>query len=284
MKKTIRNLISKLPIDAFANPAPVVAILSLEGVIGTSGRFSNAINLTNLEEKISAAFDVYNVKAVALAINSPGGSPVQSELIVMRIRELSKEKNIPVYAFAEDVAASGGYMLALAGEEIYAHQASIVGSIGVINAGFGYSAAIEKLGIERRVYTSGESKSIMDPFKAEVEKDVKMMKGLLKEVHDFFKTFVKEARGDRLKGVQKTIFSGQVWNGEEAVKMGLIDGVGDLRSVMKEKLGDDVKFKRLKEEKGFIKGLLGMRVAQSSFADDVIKTIETRGEWGKFGL
>ena len=284
MKKTIRNLISKLPIDAFANPAPVVAILSLEGVIGTSGRFSNAINLTNLEEKISAAFDVYNVKAVALAINSPGGSPVQSELIVMRIRELSKEKNIPVYAFAEDVAASGGYMLALAGEEIYAHQASIVGSIGVINAGFGYSAAIEKLGIERRVYTSGESKSIMDPFKAEVEKDVKMMKGLLKEVHDFFKTFVKEARGDRLKGVQKTIFSGQVWNGEEAVKMGLIDGVGDLRSVMKEKLGDDVKFKRLKEEKGFIKGLLGMRVAHSSFADDVIKTIETRGEWGKFGL
>ncbi|MBL4602879.1 MAG: S49 family peptidase, partial [Emcibacteraceae bacterium] len=148
----------------------------------------------------------------------------------------------------------------------------------------GYSAAIEKLGIERRVHTSGESKSIMDPFKAEVEKDVKMMKGLLKEVHDFFKTFVKEARGDRLKGVQKTIFSGQVWNGEEAVKMGLIDGVGDLRSVMKEKLGDDVKFKRLKEEKGFIKGLLGMRVAHSSFADDVIKTIETRGEWGKFGL
>ncbi|MEZ5757465.1 MAG: S49 family peptidase [Emcibacteraceae bacterium] len=284
MKKTFRNLISKLPIDALANPAPVVAVLPLEGVIGSSGRFSNAINLANLEDKITEAFEVYNVKAIALTINSPGGSPVQSELIVKRIRELSKEKDIPVYAFAEDVAASGGYMLALAGEEIYAHQASIVGSIGVINAGFGYPAAIEKLGIERRVYTAGESKSLLDPFKPEVEKDVKMMKSLLKEVHDFFKDFVKDARGDRLKGLQKTIFSGQVWNGEEATKLGLIDGVGDMRSVMKEKLGDDVKFKRIKEEKSFFKGLLGMRSPNVSIADDVIKTLETRSEWGRFGL
>jgi len=284
MKKTFRNLISKLPIDALANPAPVVAVLPLEGVIGSSGRFSNAINLANLEEKIAEAFEVYNLKAVALTINSPGGSPVQSELIVKRIRELSAEKEIPVYAFAEDVAASGGYMLALAGEEIYAHQASIVGSIGVISAGFGYPAAIEKLGIERRVYTAGESKSLLDPFKPEVEKDVKMMKALLKEVHDFFKTFVKDARGDRLKGLQKTIFSGQVWNGEEATKLGLIDGVGDMRSVMKEKLGDDVKFKRIKEEKSFFKSLLGMRSPNVSIADDVIKTLETRSEWGRFGL
>ncbi len=284
MKKILRNLISKLPIDAFANPAPVVAVLPLEGVIGTSGRFSNAINLANLEEKITSAFDIYNVKAVALAINSPGGSPVQSELIVMRIRELSKEKEIPVYAFAEDVAASGGYMLALAGEEIFAHKASIVGSVGVINAGFGYPAAIEKLGIERRVYTAGESKSLMDPFKPEVEKDVKMMKNLLKEVHDFFKAFVKEARGDKLTGVQKTIFSGQVWNGEESVKLGLIDGVGDMRSTMKEKLGDDVKFKRIREEKSFLKGMLGMRSPEVTLADDVLKTIETRSEWGRFGL
>ncbi|MBT6329733.1 MAG: S49 family peptidase [Kordiimonadaceae bacterium] len=284
MKKAIRKLISKLPIESLANPAPVVAVLPLEGVIGTSGRFSNAINISNLEEKIKSAFEVFNVKAVALAINSPGGSPVQSELIVMRIRELSAEKEIPVYAFAQDVAASGGYMLALAGEEIYAHQASIVGSIGVINSGFGYPAAIEKLGIERRVYTAGESKSLLDPFKPEVEKDVKMLKNLLKEIHDFFKTFVKEARGDRLKGVQKTVFSGQVWNSEEATKLGLIDGVGDMRSTMKEKLGDDVKFKYIKEEKSFIKGMLGMRAQNSSIADDVIKTLETRGEWGRFGL
>ena len=284
MKKAFRNLISKLPIDALANPTPVVAVLPLEGVIGTSGRFSNAINLANLEEKITAAFDVYNVKAVALTINSPGGSPVQSELIVMRIRELSKEKEIPVYAFAEDVAASGGYMLALAGEEIFAHRSSIVGSIGVINAGFGYAGVIEKLGVERRVYTAGESKSLMDPFKPEVEKDVKMMKTLLKEVHDFFKAFVKEARGDRLTGVQKTVFSGQVWNGEEATKIGLIDGVGDMRSIMKEKLGDDVKFERVKSEKGFFKGLLGMRNSNVTLAGDVLKTIETRSEWGRFGL
>jgi signal peptide peptidase SppA len=284
MKKAIRTLISKLPIDALANPKPVVAILPLEGVIGTSGRFSNAINLANLEEKIKSAFEVYNVKAVALAINSPGGSPVQSELIVMRIRELSKENNIPVYAFAEDVAASGGYMLALAGDEIFAHQASIVGSIGVINSGFGFPAAIEKLGIERRVYTAGESKSLMDPFKPEVEKDVKMMKELLKEVHDFFKSFVKEARGDRLKGIQKVIFSGQVWNGTEATKLGLIDGVGDMRSVMKEKLGDDVKFKRIEGEKSFIKGMLGLKTNRTTIADDIVQTIETRSEWGRFGL
>ncbi len=284
MKNAIRNLISKLPIESLANPAPVVAVLPLEGVIGSSGRFSNAINLANLEEKITDAFETYNEKAVALAINSPGGSPVQSELIVMRIRELSKEKEIPVYAFAEDVAASGGYMLALAGDEIYAHKASIVGSIGVINAGFGYTGAIEKLGVERRVYTAGESKSLLDPFKPEVEKDIKMMKGLLKEVHDFFKEFVKEARGDKLKGVQKTLFSGQVWNGVEATKLGLVDGVGDIRSVMKDKLGDDVKFIRIKEEKGFLKGMLGMRSAKTSIADDIVKTLETRGEWGKFGL
>ncbi|MBT5766849.1 S49 family peptidase [Emcibacteraceae bacterium] len=284
MKKAIRNFLSKLPIEALANPAPVVSVLPLEGVIGSSGRFSSAINLANLEEKITAAFEVYNAKAVALTINSPGGSPVQSELIVMRIRELSKEKDIPVYAFAEDVAASGGYMLSLAADEIYAHQASIVGSIGVINAGFGYPGAIEKLGIERRVYTAGESKSLMDPFKPEVEKDVKLMKALLKEVHDFFKAFVKEARGDKLKGVQKTLFSGQVWNGEEATKLGLIDGVGDMRSVMKDKLGDDVKFKRIKEEKGFLKGMLGMHMNKASIADDVIKTLETRSEWGRFGL
>ena len=284
MKKAIRNFLSKLPIEALANPAPVVSVLPLEGVIGSSGRFSSAINLANLEEKITAAFEVYNAKAVALTINSPGGSPVQSELIVMRIRELSKEKDIPVYAFAEDVAASGGYMLSLAADEIYAHQASILGSIGVINAGFGYPGAIEKLGIERRVYTAGESKSLMDPFKPEVEKDVKLMKALLKEVHDFFKAFVKEARGDKLKGVQKTLFSGQVWNGEEATKLGLIDGVGDMRSVMKDKLGDDVKFKRIKEEKGFLKGMLGMHMNKASIADDVIKTLETRSEWGRFGL
>ncbi len=284
MKKAIRNLMSKLPIDSLANPDPVVAILPLEGVIGSSGRFSNAINLANLEDKIKSAFDVYNVKAVALEVNSPGGSPVQSELIVKRIRELSEEKEVPVYAFAQDVAASGGYMLSLAGDEIYASKASIVGSIGAINAGFGYTGAIEKLGIERRVYAAGDNKSILDPFKPEVEKDVKMMKGLLKEVHDFFKDFVKEARGDKLKGVQKTMFSGLVWNGEEAVKLGLIDGIGDVRSVMKEKLGDDVKFKRIKEEKSFLKGMLGVRNSKASMADEIVKTLETRSEWGRFGL
>lgn len=284
MLKQFRKIIKLIPLPIFQNPAPVVAILPLEGVIGAAGRFSSALNLAAIEEKIDQAFDVGNVKAVALAINSPGGSPVQSELIMRRIRALSEEKEIPVFAFAEDVAASGGYLIALAGEEIYAHKASIVGSIGVISAGFGYVGAIEKLGVERRVYTSGESKSILDPFKPEVEKDIKLIKEIQKEIHDFFKDLVKERRGDKLKGTQKVLFSGKFWTGDEALKQGLVDGVGDLRTVMREKYGDKTKFKHIKEEKGFIKGMLGMSSAKQPLADEILSTLETRSEWGRFGL
>lgn len=284
MLKQFRKIIKLIPLPIFQNPAPVVAILPLEGVIGAAGRFSSALNLAAIEEKIDQAFDVGNVKAVALAINSPGGSPVQSELIMRRIRALSEEKEIPVFAFAEDVAASGGYLIALAGEEIYAHKASIVGSIGVISAGFGYVGAIEKLGVERRVYTSGESKSILDPFKPEVEKDIKLIKEIQKEIHDFFKDLVKERRGDKLKGTQKVLFSGKFWTGDEALKQGLVDGVGDLRTIMREKYGDKTKFKHIKEEKGFIKGMLGMSSAKQPLADEILSTLETRSEWGRFGL
>lgn len=283
MIKNIRELLAKLPLPFLQNPAPVVAILPLQGVIGTAGRFSDALNLAGLEENIKSAFETYNVKAVALAINSPGGSPVQSDLIVKAIRRLADEKKVPVYAFAEDVAASGGYMLALAGDEIYAHEASIVGSIGVINAGFGFQDAIKKLGVERRVYTAGESKSVLDPYKPAQEKDVKILEAMLKEIHEFFKNMVKGCRGDKLKGTQKVIFSGEFWTGTEAKKLGLIDGIGDLHGVMKEKFGDKVKFKRVEKEKGFVKGLLGMS-ARSKISDDIAATLESRGEWGRFGL
>lgn len=284
MIKNIRELLAKLPLPFFQNPAPVVAILPLQGVIGTAGRFSDALNLNSLEDNIKAAFETYNVKAVALAINSPGGSPVQSDLIVKAIRRLADETEVPVYAFAEDVAASGGYMLALAGDEIYAHEASIIGSIGVINAGFGFQGALEKLGVERRVYTSGESKSVLDPFKPAQEKDVKILEAMLKEIHEFFKNMVKDCRGDKLKGTQKLMFSGEFWTGREAKKLGLIDELGDLHGVMREKFGKKVKFKRIEKEKGFVKGLLGMSTKRARISDDIAATLESRGEWGRFGL
>ena len=273
-----------IPLPMFQNPAPVVAILPLEGVIGSGSRFSTALNLAGVEDKIKQAFDVNNVKAVALAVNSPGGSPVQSELIMRRIQKLSEEKEIPVFAFAEDVAASGGYMISLAAKEIYAHEASIIGSIGVISAGFGFNKAIEKIGVERRVYAAGDNKSILDPFQPEKDKDIKLLKELQKEIHDFFKSLVKERRGDKLKGTQKVMFSGQFWAGREALKLGLVDGIGDLHTIMKEKLGDKTKFKRIKEEKGFIKSLLGISAAKPKISDEILATLESRSLWGRFGL
>lgn len=284
MLKKIRQLMAKIPLPPFQNPVPVVAILPLEGVIGSGSRFSSALNLAGIEEKIDQAFDIYNVKAVALAVNSPGGSPVQSELIMRRIQKISQEKKIPVYAFAEDVAASGGYLIALAADEIYAHEASIIGSIGVISAGFGFSKAIEKIGVERRVYAAGDNKSILDPFQPAKDKDIKLLKEIQKEIHEFFKNLVKERRGDRLKGTQKVMFSGQFWAGREAVKLGLVDGIGDIRAVMKEKLGDKTKFKRIKEEKGFIKSLLGMTGGKVKLSDEIMSTLESRSLWGRFGL
>jgi signal peptide peptidase SppA len=276
------DLIKKLP---FLKPSnPVVAILPLEGVIGSSSKFSSAINLAGVEKNIEAAFDVSGVKAVAITINSPGGSPVQSELIMRKIREISKEKEIPVYTFAEDVAASGGYFLMLAGDELYASRASIVGSIGVINMGFGYKGAMEKLGIERRVYAAGDSKSQLDPFQDEKPADVKRMKELLKEIHVFFKDIVNERREGKLKATEKDLFNGKIWCGDAAVEVGLIDGIGDIRTVMKEKLGAKVKFKRIEEEKGFFKSLLGMKISKMSMVDDVVKMISSKSEWGRFGL
>lgn len=284
MLKKLRQLLAQIPLPMFQNPTPVVAILPLEGVIGSASRFSTALNLAGIEEKITEAFEVHNVKAVALAVNSPGGSPVQSELIMRRIQKLSEEKKIPVYAFAEDVAASGGYLISLAAEEIYAHEASIIGSIGVISAGFGYSKAIEKIGVERRVYAAGDNKSILDPFLPEKEKDIKLLKEMQKEIHEFFKSLVKERRGDRLKGTQKVMFSGQFWAGNEALKLGLVDGIGDLHTVMKEKLGAKTKFKRIKEEKGFFKSLLGMTGGKVKLSDEILSTLESRSLWGRFGL
>lgn len=282
-----------------SNPAPIVAVVRLAGVIAPDGRFRNSVNLANTARLLAQAFGIYGVKAVALAINSPGGSPVQSALIMQRVRDLAGEKNVPVLTFAEDVAASGGYMLALAGDEIFAHEASIVGSIGVISAGFGFPEALRKLGIERRLYAAGDKKALLDPFAEEKEEDVARLRDLQGQMHEYFKDLVRERRGRKLKtgkGAAAKIFSGDVWLAAEAEKLGLIDGVGDLRGILRQRFGENVKIKMISRKKAKFAGLLGLtRRLQSEggagetgqgagWADDLIGAVETRLLWSRFGL
>ena len=264
---------------------PRVAVLSLSGVIGEAGIMRRGgLNLADLEENIERAFDIPSLKAVALCINSPGGSPVQSALIAGRIRELAKEKKVRVYGFCDDVAASGGYWLACAADEIYANGASIVGSIGVITASFGFPDLMKRLGVERRVYTAGENKRRLDPFLPEDKKDVTHLKSLQKDLHAQFKAYVQERRGKRLKGSDKVLFSGDFWSGTKGLELGLVDGLGDVRSVMRRKFGDDVQFYPIEEKKGFLAKRLGMSVKPEHWADDLVAALEERALWNRYGL
>jgi len=283
-------------VDRFrANPPPVVAVLRLEGIIASGMRYRQQINIESHARLIEAAFSMPRVKAVALAINSPGGSPVQSALVMKRIRDFAKEKDVPVIAFAEDVAASGGYFLALAGDEIYAHEASIVGSIGVIYAGFGLDEAIAKLGIARRLYTAGEKKSMLDPFSAEKEEDVKRLKGIQGDVHEYFKSVVRDRRGRKLKGKRAELFSGDVWTGEEALKLGLIDGIGEARAVLRERFGEKVRLRTIAARRRGLLSMLGFGrgagqearmplFGSVNWADDLLAAISERTFWGRWGL
>jgi len=281
-------------LDKFrSNPPAVVAVIKLNGVIAANGRMGQTINLESYEKLIDTAFSMSGLKAVAISVNSPGGSPVQSGLILNRIRSLADKKDIPVLAFAEDVAASGGYMLAIAGDEIFAHEASIIGSIGVIYAGFGYTEAMKKLGVERRLHTAGESKSMLDPFSAEKSEDIERLKELQTEIHDYFKFVVKDRRGKRLNGTQTKLFSGDVWVGKEAKKVGLIDGIGDLKSTLKERFGENVRIRDLSQKKPRLSSLLGILKSTDAsadapivkgWADELLNTIETRAFWSRWGL
>jgi signal peptide peptidase SppA len=270
----------------------VVAVVPLNGVIGAVSPLRGGIDLASVASALEAAFKLKGVKAVALTINSPGGSPVQSSLIYKRIRALSAEKSIPVYAFAEDVAASGGYMLACAADEIYADESSIIGSIGVVSAGFGFTGLIEKLGVERRVHTAGESKAMLDPFKPENPEDVKRLEALQAEVHEGFKTLVRTSRGERL-GTDADLFTGAFWAASGALSRGLIDGIGDLRTTMREKFGETVKLKSVGARKPFWRREIGL----SSFtgpargfslgeglAQGLVGALEQRSIWSRFGL
>lgn len=257
----------------FIKSDPQVAVIRLQGAIATSGR---ALSDRGLADSIEKAFRS-KPAAVALEISSPGGSPVQSSLICARIRRLADEKDIPVYSFVEDVAASGGYWLATAGDEIYIDRGSIVGSIGVISSGFGLTGTLEKFGAERRVYTAGKSKSMLDPFLAEKPADVKRLKGLLDDLHEFFKDHVASHRVGKLDESQD-LFTGEIWVGQKSIDVGLADHIGHLVPVMKDRLGDKVKFRHFGQKRS----LLSRFGAQ--IIDDTVAGIEERAAYARFGL
>ncbi|WP_259780363.1 S49 family peptidase [Aestuariispira ectoiniformans] len=261
-----------------------VAVIRLYGVIGQAGLMKKGLNLQDLEESLEQAFEVKKLKAVALSINSPGGSPVQSALIAGRIRELAAKNEVPVYAFCEDAAASGGYWLACAGDEIYAQSASIVGSIGVISAGFGFTELIEKIGVERRVYTSGDSKSQLDPFKPEKKDDIKHLKELQNDIHEQFKGYVRARRDGKLQKEEKDLFNGNFWTGAAAADLGLVDGLGELKAVCRDKFGDKVSFKDVSKPKGWLQRKLGMESRLDAVGRGLMNQVEERWWWGRLGL
>ncbi|MBM3579564.1 MAG: S49 family peptidase [Alphaproteobacteria bacterium] len=260
---------------------PRVACLNLHGVIGKDSKLEAGLNMQNVEPLLERAFEMKRVKAVALAVNSPGGSPVQSELIYNYVRELSTEKKIPVYTFAQDVAASGGYWLLLAGDEIYAHNSSIIGSIGVIFSGFGFVDLIKKIGVDRRVHAEGKNKAILDPFLPEDLESVEILKNAQRDIFESFKELVKSRRGNRLKKPKEKLFTGAFWSGKKAVELGLVDAVADLRSKMKEKFGDDVEIVNISTKKSFLKSLLTEKL---NLAESLLDKLEERVSFGRFGL
>jgi signal peptide peptidase SppA len=265
---------------------PVVAAVRLHGVITpqSSPVARNTISLQNVETAINRAFDNERLIAVALLINSPGGAPTQSALIAERIRELATKKHVPVLAFCEDVAASGGYWLACAADEIYAHGTSLVGSIGVVSAGFGLNGLLEKAGVERRVYTAGENKVRLDPFQAEKPEDVEWLKGLHADLHEQFKAWVTERRGGKLK-TEEDLFSGEIWTGTKAQQLGLVDGIGTLRSVLAKRF-PDAELTVAEPRKPLLAklGLTGASTRSGDLVTQVLASLEERARWSRFGL
>jgi signal peptide peptidase SppA len=293
----IKKITRKLPL--IGDKPPLVSVLDLQGVIAASGR-GKVLNLKKLEKPIEKAFAKPNLQAVALRINSPGGSPVQSRFIMNHIREIATEKKIKVLVFVEDVAASGGYILACAGDEIFADESSIVGSIGVLYSGFGFTETISKLGIERRVHTAGKSKNQLDPFKPEDPEQVEKLQNLLDEVHVQFIDLVKSRREGKI-GSEDDIFTGDVFLAGKAKQRGLIDGIGTLRAVCRSRFGEDVEFAQIaSEEKSLLARLAssqagagGKRLVEEAPAagigplidpDALLDSLEERALWSRYGL
>lgn len=278
---------------------PVVPVLRFSGPIGMATPLRPGLSMATAAEPIAKAFAMSKLPAIAVTINSPGGSPVQSSLIFKRIRDLAKERRKKVYVFCEDVAASGGYYLAIAGDEIYADPSSIVGSIGVISASFGFDRAIKRLDIERRVYTSGSAKGALDPFRPERAEDVELLKAIQRDIHDVFIGVVKDRRAGKLKGPDAEMFSGAFWSARQALDFGLIDGITDMRTKMHELFGEKVRLRAVPMVRGGLLARLqrlpglagGGRAARFdaeggglAFADEVVSAIEARALWSRYGL
>ena len=282
---------SLLP-QRFRTDIPLVPVVRLSGVIGFSTPLKPGLTLASCARPLDRAFAMKNARAVVVAINSPGGSAVQSHLIHRRIRALADEKKMPVIAVVEDVAASGGYMIACAADEVVCDASSIVGSIGVVGGSFGFHKLIEKIGIERRLYTSGERKAMLDPFLPEKPEDVERLKQIQREIHDGFIALVKSRRGDKLDtGHETDLFSGEYWTGSTALKLGLVDAIGDLRGTLRERYGEKVRMPLIAD-----RGLFGRRAPgvsragleqlwdRPSLAEDAISTLEARALWARYGL
>jgi serine protease SohB len=274
----------------FRRDRPVVPVVRLTGVVGFSTPLKPGLSLAGTARTLDRAFAMRNAAAVALSINSPGGSPVQSHLIFRRIRDLAQEHKRHVIAFVEDAGASGGYMIACAADEIIADPNSIVGSIGVVGGSFGFDKLLDKIGIERRLYTSGEHKAMLDPFLPENAGDVERLKKLQREIHDGFIALVKSRRGDKLKDPENDMFSGAYWTGTRALERGLVDAVGDLRGVLRERFGDKVVTPLVSADRGFLGrrvwGVRGdlMQGVPMGLAEDLISALEARALWARYGL
>lgn len=270
----------------FWRRAPVVAVLRFEGVIAPRPR-RGTISLASHAAAIEKAFGLKGLVAVAVVVNSPGGTPVQSALLFRRIRQLAAEKERPVFAFAEDVAASGGYWLLLAGDEIYSEEASILGSIGVISASFGFSELIGRFGIERRLHTAGERKSLLDPFLPERKIEVERLEELQRGIHEVFREEVKRRRAGKIDAADETLFSGEVLIGRSAVARGLADGVGELRGVMRARFGERVKLRPVSAERRrwpWQPRLPFWGRGSPLFLTDLVDWLEARLLWARFGL
>ena len=285
----LQKILDALPFARLRKPPPVVAVVRLAGVIGRVGPWRGGLSLGGLAPALERAFKLWNLKAVALAVNSPGGSPVQSALIANRVRALASEHGVPVFAFAEDVAASGGYWLACAADEIYADENSIVGSIGVMSGGFGFVDLIKRAGVERRLHVAGERKTLLDPFLDEKPDDVARLKAIQHDIHESFKAMVRQRRGARLKAREEELFSGEFWTGRRALELGLIDGLGDLRTILRQRFGEDVKLRPVFGRPRWWRRRFGFAGADAEtdpadWAARVLAAIEERLLWGRFGL
>jgi signal peptide peptidase SppA len=292
VEKVVRAFEPVLP-RRFRRSYAVVPVVRLSGIIGFSTPLSPGLTLSSVARSLERAFAFANARAVALAINSPGGSPVQSHLIFQRIRQLAEEHERSVIAFIEDVGASGGYMIACAADEIVCDPTSIVGSIGVVGGGFGFAGLLEKLGIERRLYTSGERKAMLDPFLPEKPEDVERLKAIQMDIHQSFIGLVKHRRGAVLSGPESALFSGEYWTGRRAVELGLADRIGDLRSTLRQRFGEEVAIPLIASERGFLgrrlRGVLtrgrGAEMwPRPSLAEELVSALEARALWARYGL